>query len=129
MPFENFYRRDEQAFLASPDDDSSSEPMDNASSKHSDVVDLLTCRSELCVPEVLNIDDSTFEFDQLNIDDHKPRLKRGQSSSHVRLSHVDEHLSFVSVMLHEHWLIATRMLNDRFQQTLFDKQSPVDRSK
>ena len=41
--------------------------------------------------------------------------------SNVRVSHVNEHLSFVYIMLNEDWIIATRMLNDTFQQTLLDK--------
>lgn len=62
----------------------------------------------------------------MDIPIHKPRLERSQIYSNVRVSHVDEHLSFVYIMLNEDWIIATRMLNDTFQQTLLDKQTSID---
>jgi hypothetical protein len=62
----------------------------------------------------------------MDIPNHKPRLERSQVYSNVRVSHVDEHLSFVYIMLNEDWLTATRMLNDTFQQTLLDKQPTID---
>ena len=67
-----------------------------------------------------------FEFDLMNIPPHKPRLERSQFYSNVRVSHVDEHLSFVYLMLNEDWIIATRMLNDTFQQSILDKQPNID---
>ncbi|CAF3096945.1 unnamed protein product, partial [Rotaria sp. Silwood2] len=70
--------------------------------------------------------ESLFEFDIENIPKHKARLERCQVYSNVRVSHVDEHLSFVYIMLNEDWISATRMLNDTFQQTLLDKQSNID---
>jgi hypothetical protein len=75
---------------------------------------------------VNNVDEPLFEFDVMDIPIHKPRLERSQIYSNVRVSHVDEHLSFVYIMLNEDWLIATRMLNDTFQQTLLDKQPTID---
>lgn len=62
----------------------------------------------------------------MDIPIHKPRLERSQIYSNVRVSHVDEHLSFIYIMLNEDWIIATRMLNDTFQQTLLDKQTSID---
>ncbi len=62
----------------------------------------------------------------MDIPIHKPRLERSQIYPNVRVSHVDEHLSFVYIMLNEDWLTATRMLNDTFQQTLLDKQPTID---
>lgn len=53
MLFENFYRRDEQAFLCSPDDDgddSSSEQMDKPSSKSVEIDVVQRCELDLFVP-------------------------------------------------------------------------------
>jgi hypothetical protein len=75
---------------------------------------------------VNNPDESLFEFDVMDIPIHKPRLERSQIYLNVRVSHVDEHLSFVYIMLNDDWLIATRMLNDTFQQILLDKKPTID---
>jgi hypothetical protein len=75
---------------------------------------------------VNNVDELSFEFDIMDIPNHKPRLERSQIYSNVRVSHVDEDLSFIYIMLNEDWLTATRMLNDHFQQTILDKQPTID---
>lgn len=77
---------------------------------------------------VSNVDECLFEFDMMDIPGHKPRLQRSQVYRNVRVSHVDEQLAFVYLMLHEDWLAATRILNDTFQQALLDKQNPIDLS-
>lgn len=64
----------------------------------------------------------------MDIPGHKPRLQRSQVYRNVRVSHVDEQLAFVYLMLHDDWLAATRMLNDTFQQALLDKQNTIDLS-
>ncbi|CAF1139450.1 unnamed protein product [Rotaria sordida] len=86
----------------------------------------LKLTEQLANTSINNIDDSLFEFDIIDIPVHKPRLERAQVYSNIRVSHVDEHLSFVYIMLHEDWLAATRMLNDTFQQTILDKQPTID---
>ncbi|CAF1463990.1 unnamed protein product [Rotaria magnacalcarata] len=106
IPFSNFYIRKRTASTSSSNQFKLSEQLTNTS--------------------INNIDDNLFEFDIIDIPVHKPRFERTQIYSNVRVSHVDEHLSFVYIMLNEDWLAATRMLNDTFQQTLLDKQLTVD---
>lgn len=83
-------------------------------------------RSIVTVCLVHQNDESIFEFDLIDVPAHEPRLERSQVYKNVRVSHVDEHLAFVCIMLNDDWLAATRMLNDTFQQTLLEKQPPVD---
>lgn len=56
-----------------------------------------------------NSDEILFESDLMNILYHKPRLERSQLYSNVRVSHADEHRSFVYIMLNEDEIIAIRM--------------------
>ena len=71
---------------------------------------------------VNNADDSSLEFDVLR----GVRLRRGEFHREVRISYVDDELSFIYVMLKDGWIAASRMLNDRFQQTLLDREAPID---
>ncbi|CAF1311048.1 unnamed protein product [Adineta steineri] len=106
IPFSNFYI--------------TKGPSSNCSGSHHKLSEQLTN------PSSTNNDDTIFEFDIMDIPIHKPRLERSQIYRNVRVSHVDEHLSFVYIMLNEDWLAATRMLNDTFQQTILDKQPTID---
>ncbi|CAF5114145.1 unnamed protein product, partial [Rotaria sp. Silwood1] len=81
---------------------------------------------QLANTSINNVDESLFEFDIIDIPVHKPRIERSQIYRNVRVSHVDEHLSFIYIMLNEDWLSATRMLNDKFQQAILDKQPTID---